>query len=234
MEFVHKMWRGEESLPFTYWLCYFLPGLAITILLYGLIASVFLLDPAVYDLLLYTLLGFAIVVTYGCGVAVIRSAGNRKPVGFWGGAACVVVVLGMIRLPVEFFVNPGDEQEVALQFDLMNAGLPQRVDEITTLNRVAYDRGQVTYSYYTLLRFVVCGFATYFAFTAHRLGDDRWARPIMAANLVLALLYNPFLPVHLGDKDVWTVVNLATVAAFTATVVVLRGRPVSGEERSNT
>ena len=86
------------------------------------------------------------------------------------------------------------------------------------------------YSYYMVLRFVVCGFAAYFAFAAHKLGDNRWAKPTMAANVVLALLYNPFLQVHFGDKDLWTVVNLATVAAFTATVAVLWGR-AAGKEK---
>ncbi len=147
MEFLLKVWRGEKSLPFTYWLCYFVPGVAIVLLTYGLVALTFRLDAAVYDTLYYALLALTAVITYGCGIAVIRSAGNRKPVGFWGGAACIVVVLGMIRLPLELFVGPMDERDWVRQVEIMNAGLPQRADEITTLNRIAYDKGRVTYSF---------------------------------------------------------------------------------------
>lgn len=49
------------------------------------------------------------------------------------------------------------------------------------------------YGYYILLRWVICGTASYFAYLSRRLNKKSWKR-IM---IVIALLFNPFLPVHL-------------------------------------
>ena len=93
--------------------------------------------------------------------------------------------------------------------------------------------GDWPYSYYTALRVVVCLFAALFAFSAIQIEPGNWTKFIVGGNVVIALLYNLFLPVHLGNKDVWSGVNLATVAVLTVTVVVLWGRPVADEERKD-
>ena len=61
------------------------------------------------------------------------------------------------------------------------------------------------YWYYTLLKLATCAVCAYSAAKTKR----EWIRWIFG---VLAVLYNPVLPVHLDDKEVWTAVNIATAA----------------------
>lgn len=60
------------------------------------------------------------------------------------------------------------------------------------------------YAYYVLLRFVASGVCLYSAVKF----KTEWARWIFGG---LTVLYNPVLPIHLGDKDAWTVINLITI-----------------------
>lgn len=59
------------------------------------------------------------------------------------------------------------------------------------------------YWYYQLLRLATCAVCAYSAVKTKR----EWIRWIFG---VLAVLYNPVLPVHLNDKTVWTIINFAT------------------------
>lgn len=63
------------------------------------------------------------------------------------------------------------------------------------------------YAYYMLLRVGMCGVFAYLAYTASQSNEQglAWVLGITAA------IYNPFAPLHLG-REVWTVVNLATIA----------------------
>lgn len=72
---------------------------------------------------------------------------------------------------------------------------------ISILFAVAYT--DCEYWYYTLLKVASCAVFVYSA-VKFRL---EWAKWIFG---VLAVLYNPVLPVHLNDKEVWTAVNIAT------------------------
>ncbi len=70
--------------------------------------------------------------------------------------------------------------------------------------------GAMPYGYYLLLRLVLCGIALYLLFGAGlRLID--WQRWTLGA---VAVLYNPLLPIRLGDKGLWTIVNVATLVLF--------------------
>ena len=59
------------------------------------------------------------------------------------------------------------------------------------------------YWYYTLLKLATCAVCAYSAVKTKR----EWIRWIFG---VLAVLYNPVLPVHLNDKTVWSAINFAT------------------------
>ena len=66
------------------------------------------------------------------------------------------------------------------------------------------------YGYYFLSRLVVCGCAIYYA--AQFSGQSH-------ATLVwifgfLAVLYNPIIPIHLGTKGLWIIVNVITVGVL--------------------
>lgn len=75
------------------------------------------------------------------------------------------------------------------------------------------------YGYYALSRvagFAACAFGAYVTFERS---------PGLAAVLgVLAVLYNPFAPIHLGEKALWTLANAATIALL---FVAYRGLPES-------
>lgn len=64
---------------------------------------------------------------------------------------------------------------------------------------------QMPYGYYMLLRIITCATCVYSAVKF----KTEWAKWIFG---ILAVVYNPVLPVHLGDKDLWSIINFATAA----------------------
>lgn len=77
------------------------------------------------------------------------------------------------------------------------------------------------YGYYTLLRFVLCGSAILLLLAS-----------LESANSIIiwifgatAVLYNPIVPIHLGDKSIWVVLNLVTIFGFWAVYFVARRQP---------
>ncbi len=66
------------------------------------------------------------------------------------------------------------------------------------------------YEYYTLSRLVVCVGALYFtvSFIKGKKIESAWIFGAIAA------LYNPIFQIHLGDKGLWTIVNIVTAILF--------------------
>lgn len=81
---------------------------------------------------------------------------------------------------------------------------------LATSVAVAVGLGDMPYGYYNLLRLLICGFSLFLL-----LGDTpvriEWQRWLTGA---FAVLYNPILPIHIGEKDIWIVLNLLTVGWF--------------------
>lgn len=75
------------------------------------------------------------------------------------------------------------------------------------------------YAYYVLLRVVVCGIFVYLAVQAHGLKKTGWTWVLG----ITAVIYNPFLRVHL-NRDIWIIVNVATIILLILTVRVLAHR----------
>ena len=69
---------------------------------------------------------------------------------------------------------------------------------------------RMPYGYYMLLRLALCVACVYYGWQA--------CPPLAVGHRFalggLAVLYNPLIPVHLGGKWTWTVVNIATVLYF--------------------
>lgn len=67
------------------------------------------------------------------------------------------------------------------------------------------------YGYYTFLRICVCGASAFLAYRqwSRRGRLDGWAGGLA----IVAVLYNPLIPVHL-TKGMWAVLNLAAAAAL--------------------
>lgn len=65
------------------------------------------------------------------------------------------------------------------------------------------------YGYYTFLRIITTISLAWFCFRDF---------PVFIRFIFLlgAILYNPVFPIHLGDRDIWQVFNVITVAALLA------------------
>lgn len=68
------------------------------------------------------------------------------------------------------------------------------------------------YGYYFLSRLVVFVCAIYFAIQLNSQNDTT----LVWVFGFFALLYNPVIPIHLGSKGLWIVVNLVTAGVFIA------------------
>jgi hypothetical protein len=62
------------------------------------------------------------------------------------------------------------------------------------------------YGYYVLLRFACCACFAFIAFRYYEAGKAGW----IWIFTVLAILYNPFIRVHLS-REIWSVANIATI-----------------------
>ena len=73
------------------------------------------------------------------------------------------------------------------------------------------------YGYYVLLRWVCCGTFAYLTVQANKRGLEGmvWVLGITA------LIYNPIFRVHL-NRELWSIVNLATVVVAVASIFALR------------
>lgn len=75
------------------------------------------------------------------------------------------------------------------------------------------------WSYYRLLRVVLCLTGVVGFVAARRAGLEPW----MWFHGVAAVLYNPVLPVELGEKALWTVLNLVTVVGGWRSLAAFEG-----------
>lgn len=99
------LFRGERSLPSTYWVCY-VGGSAVAIAaIYAWLtgAGYLLAYPIAYRLCFYLVIGWVLFVTYFIGAGVARSALNQRPRGVWAWLAIVIVALAMISVPMNLF-----------------------------------------------------------------------------------------------------------------------------------
>jgi hypothetical protein len=100
-----------------------------------------------------------------------------------------------------------------------------RVAVIASTFGVLVALGAMPYSYYMLLRFVLCGVSVFLVFGAGLALVD-WQRWLLGAS---AVLYNPLLPIRLGDKGVWTFLNILTVVLFWLVLPRPRAKQSRGE-----
>lgn len=65
-------------------------------------------------------------------------------------------------------------------------------------------------AFYTLLRVVVCLTAVVGFVAARRTGAESWVWVFG----VIAVVYNPLVPLYLHSRGLWTIINLVTIALF--------------------
>lgn len=85
------------------------------------------------------------------------------------------------------------------------------------------------YGYYILVRFVVCGAAAFLAWK-HFDAMDRF-NPWTLILAIMALLFNPLIPVHLS-RELWAPIDLLTAITFGAHYYVVRRGEGNGMEQS--
>jgi FtsH-binding integral membrane protein len=77
---------------------------------------------------------------------------------------------------------------------------------------MAIATARLPYGYYTFLRIVTCGAGILFAFAAWNRGQT--GQILAIVTVLLAILFNPILPVHLA-RTIWFKLNLLGAAVFT-------------------
>lgn len=81
------------------------------------------------------------------------------------------------------------------------------------------------YGYYQLLRFVVCGAASYIAFMAYN-WQKIWATWLFG---FIAVLFNPLIPIHLS-REIWQTIDVVCAALFVVVAIILK-EPVSSPNK---
>ena len=85
--------------------------------------------------------------------------------------------------------------------------------------------GKQPYDYYTLLRFFLCGVCGYGAFKCHS-GNLRVGAWVYG---VIAVLYNPFVKIHLS-RTTWEPINLLTALTIIGLMVWCKKVEAKGRE----
>jgi hypothetical protein len=78
---------------------------------------------------------------------------------------------------------------------------------------------RLPYGYYTFVRIVTCGIATLIAIVAF--SEPGPPRLWIGVFLAIAILFNPFIPIHL-NRAVWFYLDLGAATAFLAHLVLVR------------
>lgn len=75
------------------------------------------------------------------------------------------------------------------------------------------------YGYYVVLRFAICSISIYLGYRARELQKSIW----FWLFVIVAIVYNPLVRVHLA-RDIWSVVNVATIVLFASAILLLNRR----------
>ncbi len=65
------------------------------------------------------------------------------------------------------------------------------------------------YAYYIFLKFIVIGTAAYYAYYLYQANglNSIW----FWIFIFIAILFNPFMPIYLGDRSLWSVIDIGLV-----------------------
>ena len=108
-------------------------------------------------------------------------------------------------------VRPGVWKRLTLRWHALKRGMmPAKTASLVATAAVLLGFGDLPYAYYTLLRLFLSGVSLFLMFGAQLLLAD-WQRWVLGG---FAVLYNPLLPVQLGEKELWAVLNILTVIVF--------------------
>lgn len=83
---------------------------------------------------------------------------------------------------------------------------------------VLFGLGDQEYGYYQFLRLLLTG-VSLFLWLGNKRDSNTWQPWLLGG---IAALYNPILPIQIGDKSAWSVLNVITLAAFWTVIYVDR------------
>lgn len=158
--FVKRLFRGDVSLPITYWVFGALIGnvgfqVILTIIEFNYLELTSTQTGA------WSVTGFywlAISYSIFMLIAIWRSAGKYKGRAIWAGLARVAVVLGTFSLIGNFIIGlqQGSDTDLALneEISMINKSLPSMIDDDTRLDHVSIQEKDVYYNY-TLVNWLV-------------------------------------------------------------------------------
>lgn len=86
---------------------------------------------------------------------------------------------------------------------------------------------RLPYSYYILLRWVVCGTSAYGAFKSVELEKSGWAWILG----IITLLFNPIIPIHLS-REIWAPVDVITALIFVVSLFTIRRKSYDDKTES--
>ena len=61
--------------------------------------------------------------------------------------------------------------------------------------------------YYTFLRILIFGYFVFYTYNTY----IKDFRNLAVVSLLFSILYNPIFPIYLYDKEIWTIINIATI-----------------------
>ena len=158
--FVARLFRGDISLPITYWVF----GVLIGNVAFQAVSAIIefnYIDIISTQVGLWSVTGFYwLAVGYGIFllIAIWRSAGKYQGKAIWSGLARFAVVFGAIALISNFiigFVQDSDSDLLLSQsIELINKSAPNMIDDDTRLDHASVKDKDVYYSY-TLVNWLV-------------------------------------------------------------------------------
>jgi|ETNmetMinimDraft_16_1059900.scaffolds.fasta_scaffold90357_1 hypothetical protein len=158
--FLKRLFRGEVSLPITYWVFGFLIG-NVGLRLAMELVELNYMKVAASQVGNWAMLGlyvFVVVYSVFMLIAIWRSAGNYQGRAIWASLARVAVILGVLSLLVGILLayQQATDSDLALEEEvrMMNRSLPVMVDNETRLDHVSRQDGDYYYSY-TLINWLV-------------------------------------------------------------------------------
>jgi hypothetical protein len=77
--------------------------------------------------------------------------------------------------------------------------------------------------YYTLMKFAICGTACFVAIRYFNENDEVTFKTIIFG--VIGIIFNPFIPLYIGKKSVWAVIDVIVAIIFLGTIIYFREFP---------
>ena len=81
------------------------------------------------------------------------------------------------------------------------------------------------YGYYTFMKFIVTGSTIYYAYYIYEQlkKQDFWFWILVG----IAILFNPIVPIHLGDKDLWSLIDIVVIVFLVSLMSKLKNKKIT-------